>query len=126
MPHTHRNTPTVSRLVSIRLSGDRRRMRLTYDDGGTTEFTSGRPAGFTDTDLTYARKQLTTRTGQAGQRNYAHQLRVDGRDVLVQVHLGPPTWWRPQAGIDAPEPGVRRARAGWLRVLLAVTVTRRR
>lgn len=117
---------TTTHLERIQLSTDRMVLRLTYSGGGTVEFTSDRPTGFTDRDVEYVRTNFTTRTGVPGQRNYARKASLGRLEILAQLHLGPPTWWKPQLGYDTPERGSRRVRAGWLRALAALTVTRTR
>ena len=103
----------------LRLSADRRSMRLHGGDGQVVVLHSQRPGGFTDAEVDAALR--ARRNAVAGQTNRTLRATVAGRDVWLHINTGPPTWWRPRLIIGWTD-WKRELGLGWLRGLVVVAI----
>lgn len=67
-------------------------------------------------------------TIEVGERRWIRVFRLWVGEVTVAASAGPPTWWRPRAGVGRASVKSRsgwRVRGGWLRFAVEVYFTRR-
>lgn len=105
----------------VTLSVDGMEMTIKSTRGHVATLRSTRPGGFTESDIEGARNFKFNTRMIDGQVNRARLYRLGGRDVLVQVNTGPPTWWIPRVKIRC-----NKVVIGWLRILVAVSWERRK
>ena len=120
---TSSTPPYDAQLPCVELSDDHQTMTV-RNDGTAVTLRSSRAGGFTEADIAPRNSRQPPRM-MCGQVNRVWRFTTARRDLFMHVNTGPPTWWIPRVEMTSKR-GDRTVMVGWLRGMVAVSITTRR